>query len=69
MMDLPKKVSVAEVGLRDGIQNECYRFTLEQKLSLFDDIVASGVRILEIGSFVRPDKVPQMAETGALSPC
>ena len=66
MVDLPKKVSVVEVGLRDGIQNECTRFTLEQKIALLDAVVGSGIRILEIGSFVRPDKVPQMAETGML---
>ena len=65
-MNFPKRVTIVEVGLRDGLQNECTKVSTEQKLSLLQDILSSGIKTVEIGSFVRPDKVPQMADTGEL---
>ncbi|WP_319239170.1 hydroxymethylglutaryl-CoA lyase [uncultured Propionivibrio sp.] len=62
----PEKVSLCEVGLRDGLQNEKVIPSIEQKLQLLDTVVASGVRIIEIGAFVHPKAVPQMADTDAL---
>lgn len=65
-MGLPKKVTLVEVGLWDGLQNECCKIGKDQKLSLIDAIIDSGVKIMEVGSFVRPDKVPQMADTAEM---
>jgi hydroxymethylglutaryl-CoA lyase len=65
-MTWPDRVSLCEVGLRDGLQNEKTIPTIEQKLCLLDAVVASGVKIVEVGSFVHPKAVPQMADTDAL---
>ena len=62
----PDKVILCEVGLRDGLQNEKAIPSIEQKLQLLDAVVASGVKIIEIGAFVHPKAVPQMADTDAL---
>jgi hydroxymethylglutaryl-CoA lyase len=65
-MAWPAKVTLCEVGLRDGLQNEKTIPTVEQKLQLLDAVVASGVKIIEVGAFVHPKAVPQMADTDAL---
>lgn len=62
----PDKITFCEVGLRDGLQNEKTIPTVEQKLQLLDAVVASGVKVIEIGAFVHPKAVPQMADTDAL---
>lgn len=59
----PDKVTICEVGLRDGLQNEKRIFSVEEKLELLAATVESGVKIIEIGSFVHPKAVPQMADT------
>lgn len=66
-MNLPKQVTICEVGLRDGLQNEKRIFSLEEKLSLLASVVASGIKIIEIGSFVHPKAVPSMADTDKLA--
>lgn len=63
----PGKVTICEVGLRDGIQNEKKILSVEEKLELLDSIAASNIRVIEIGSFVHPKAVPQMANTGELA--
>jgi hydroxymethylglutaryl-CoA lyase len=62
----PERVTFCEVGLRDGLQNEKVIPTVEQKLQLLDAVVASGIKVIEVGSFVHPKAVPQMADTDAL---
>jgi hydroxymethylglutaryl-CoA lyase len=62
----PDKITFCEVGLRDGLQNEKTIPTVEQKLQLLDAVVASGVKVIEIGAFVHPKAVPQMADTDAV---
>jgi len=62
----PDNVTICEVGLRDGLQNEKKILALEEKLELLDLVVDSGIKIIEIGSFVHPKAVPQMANTGEL---
>ncbi len=57
------KVKIVEVGPRDGLQNETEIFTLEQKIEFISLLVKAGHRDIEAGSFVRPDKIPQMADT------
>jgi len=58
-----EKVSVFEVGPRDGLQNEKNILPLADKLWLIDSLSQAGMREIETGAFVRPDKVPQMADT------
>lgn len=62
-MQLPANVIVCEVGPRDGLQNEKTMLTIEQKVELIEKSVQAGARIVEIGSFVHPKAVPQMADT------
>ena len=47
----PAMVTFCEVGLRDGLQNEKTIPSVEQKLQLLDAVVASGVKVIEIGAF------------------
>ena len=61
----PARATLCEVGLRDGLQNEKTLLTLKQKLELLDAVVASGVKVIEVGAFVSPKAVPQMADTDA----
>jgi hydroxymethylglutaryl-CoA lyase len=63
---MTQRLTVCEVGLRDGLQNEAARLTLTQKCALVDGLVRAGVRTLELGSFVSAKAVPQMADTDAL---
>ena len=62
----PAQVTFCEVGLRDGLQNEKTIPSVEQKLQLLNAVVDSGIRIIEVGAFVHPKAVPQMADTDAL---
>jgi hydroxymethylglutaryl-CoA lyase len=55
-----------EVGLRDGLQAEKQIVPTEQKIQWAEKIISAGVDILQLGSFVHPAKVPQMADTDAL---
>jgi hydroxymethylglutaryl-CoA lyase len=57
---------VHEVGLRDGLQMEKQTVPTEQKRRWVDFLYASGVDIIQVGSFVHPGKVPQMADTDLL---
>lgn len=59
----PKSVHLAEVGPRDGLQIEGTLLTTSQKLEFIDRLVRTGLREIEIGSFVNPRAVPQMADT------
>ena len=58
-------VVLRDVTLRDGLQDEAPVPT-EAKLAVFEALVAAGVRELELTSFVRPDRVPAMADAEAL---
>jgi len=59
--DLPSRISLREVGPRDGLQNEGPVPT-QAKIELIDRLSATGVRRIEAVSFVRPDAIPQMAD-------
>jgi len=59
-------VVLHEVGLRDGLQMEKQTVPMEQKLSWVLGLAAAGVDIIQVGSFVHPEKVPQMADTDKL---
>jgi hydroxymethylglutaryl-CoA lyase len=64
-MNTPK-IILHEVGLRDGLQMEKQVVPLEQKIRWTETLLAAGVDIIQLGSFVHPGKVPQMADTDAL---
>ncbi len=58
----PKKVSIFEVGPRDGLQNE-KSVTTQDKIMLIDNLAKAGIKRIEAGSFVSPKWVPQMADS------
>ena len=57
---------IHEVGMRDGLQVEKAVVPTEQKISWIETLILSGVDIIQLGSFVHPGKVPQMADTDQL---
>jgi hydroxymethylglutaryl-CoA lyase len=61
-----RKAILHEVGLRDGLQMEKQVVPLDQKIRWTEGLLAAGVDIIQLGSFVHPGKVPQMADTDAL---
>lgn len=63
---LPERVRIVEVGPRDGLQNEQGRVRAEDKVALVDALVAAGLEHVEVGSFVSPRWVPQMADSAAV---
>ncbi|KNC16493.1 hydroxymethylglutaryl-CoA lyase [Pseudomonas sp. RIT-PI-a] len=65
-MMLPERVRIVEVGPRDGLQNEQGRVRAEDKVALVDALVAAGLEHVEVGSFVSPRWVPQMADSAAV---
>ncbi|WP_373388255.1 hydroxymethylglutaryl-CoA lyase [Pseudomonas alcaligenes] len=60
-MNLPQHVRLVEVGPRDGLQNEKQPISVADKVRLTDDLSAAGLSYIEVGSFVSPKWVPQMA--------
>lgn len=62
-MAFPKSVQIVEVSPRDGLQNEKRSIATETKIRLIDMLSDTGLRHIEVGSFVSPKWVPQMADT------
>jgi hydroxymethylglutaryl-CoA lyase len=60
---LPARVSIREVGPRDGLQNEDVILGTDQKVQLINALSTTGLALIEVGAFVRPQNVPQMADT------
>jgi hydroxymethylglutaryl-CoA lyase len=60
--DQPSAVSIREVGPRDGFQNEPEVISTEHKVELIDALARTGLRRLEVTSFVRADVIPQLAD-------
>ncbi|MCR6555554.1 hydroxymethylglutaryl-CoA lyase, partial [Aeromonas sp. CPF2-S1] len=60
------KVSLVEMGPRDGLQNEAATLSLAQRLAFIARLAESGLQRIEVGAFVSPKKVPQMADSAAL---
>jgi len=60
-MPLPQHVRLVEVGPRDGLQNEAQPISVADKVQLVDELTAAGLSYIEVGSFVSPKWVPQMA--------
>ncbi len=65
-MRLPSTVRMFEVGPRDGLQNEATLLPVDVKIRLIDLLSATGLPVIEVGSFVSPAWVPQMADTAAV---
>jgi len=64
---LPERVSIYEVSLRDGLQNEKATVPLGDKLRLIDALVAAGLERIEVTSFVSPKWIPQLADADDLA--
>jgi hydroxymethylglutaryl-CoA lyase len=62
-MVLPSRVTIVEVGPRDGLQNEATPVPLETKVELIERLAAAGLPVVEAGAFVSPKRVPQMADS------
>ncbi len=60
------QIIIHEVGPRDGLQAEKTAVPLEEKARWIAGLCSAGVDIVQLGSFVNPEKVPQMADTDAL---
>lgn len=63
---MSERIIVNEVGPRDGLQSQGKTLTVEQRLEMIQALLAAGIRSIEVGSFVSPKAVPQMAGTDAL---
>ena len=58
-----RQVNIVEVGMRDGLQNEAALLPTADKIQFIDRLIAAGIRQIEVGSFVRPDLIPALADT------
>lgn len=63
---MDNRIIIHEVGLRDGLQMEKRIVPMAQKAAWVEELMTSGVDIIQLGSFVNPQKVPQMADTDGL---
>jgi len=61
-MHLPPRVTIVEVGPRDGLQNEKAAIATADKIAFVDRLTAAGHSIVEVSAFVSPKWVPQMAD-------
>ena len=62
-MNLPKSVTIVEVGPRDGLQNEAEFVPTEQKIKLIELLSETGLERIEITSFVHPKAIPQLQDS------
>jgi hydroxymethylglutaryl-CoA lyase len=60
-MDMPRRVTVVEVGPRDGLQNEAATLGVDERVALCQALIDAGLPVVEAGAFVSPRAVPQMA--------
>ena len=62
MSGLPAHVDIREVGPRDGFQNEPETIATADKIDLINRLARTGLRRIEVASFVRPDVIPQLSD-------
>ena len=62
----PARVTVVEVGPRDGLQNEPAAIDTARKIGFVDQLSRAGLPVIEVSAFVSPRWVPQMADAGAV---
>lgn len=67
-LNLPKQVSIVEVGPRDGLQNITNPISTTNKLELINRLSQTGLQTIEATSFVKPEKIPQLADSEILLP-
>ena len=60
---LPERATVYEVGPRDGLQNEVEKLSVDTRVRFVDMLTDAGLPAIEVGSFVAPSAVPQLADT------
>jgi len=65
-MTTPPEIKLVEVAPRDGLQNEPEALPVATRVEFIERLAASGLRVVEAGSFVSRQRVPQMADTGAV---
>ena len=63
---LPSRVTIVEVGPRDGLQNEHAVVPTEAKIAYIDLLSATGLPVIEATSFVSPRAIPQLADAAAV---
>src|SRR5438874_1987949 len=68
LSNLPARVTVVEVGPRDGLQNEKLPVPTAAKIEFINRLSASGLPVIEATSFVSPRAVPQLADAGEVFP-
>jgi hydroxymethylglutaryl-CoA lyase len=56
-----EKIRIVEVGPRDGLQNENFKFSEAERIQFIEKLIAAGVEAIEVGAFVSPKWVPAMA--------
>ena len=59
-------ILINEVGLRDGLQGVAQEVTIEQRIKIIDLLIESGIKNIQVCSFVNPKKIPQMNNTEEL---
>ena len=59
---MTNRITIVEVGPRDGLQNEAARIATADKVAFVERLAAAGLPVVEVTSFVRPDRVPQLAD-------
>ena len=63
-MNLPRRVTIVEVGPRDGFQNEKQFIPTEKKVEIVNALANAGLRNIQVSSVVHPKAVPQLADAG-----
>ena len=61
--DLPKAVSIVEMGARDGLQNQSTSLSVDDRATFINLLGHSGLQRIEAGSFVSPKAIPQMTDS------
>lgn len=64
---LPARVTVVEVGPRDGLQNEAATIPTAAKIAFVDALADAGLPVIEIAAFVNPARVPQMGDAAVVA--
>lgn len=64
--NLPKQVKIVEVSPRDGLQNESVQVSTKDKIAFIELLAKSGLKDIEITSFVHPKVVPQLSDADEL---
>jgi hydroxymethylglutaryl-CoA lyase len=67
-MPMPERVTIVEVGPRDGLQNEAVEIPTAAKVAFIDRLTAAGLGVIEATSFVHPRAVPQLADADEVLP-